>query len=51
LDGSCELQNKTSDSTNGKEFLHKVSDYLFSITVLDGGSGKLVPAPQNLDRG
>ena len=49
LDGSCELRNINSDSTNGKESLHRVSDYLFSITVLHGGSGKV--APQNLDRG
>jgi hypothetical protein len=42
-DGSCELHNISSDSTNGKEPLHKVIDYFFPITVLYGGSGKVVP--------
>jgi hypothetical protein len=43
VDGSCELHNIISDSTNGKESLHKVSDYLLSITVLRGSSGEVVP--------
>lgn len=43
VDGSCGLHNIISDSTNGKDSLHKVSDYLFSITVLHGGLGKVVP--------
>jgi len=43
VDGSCELNNIISDSTNGKESLHKVSDYLLSITVLHDDSDKVVP--------
>lgn len=43
VDGSCELHNIISDSTSGKESLHKVSDYLLSVTVLHGGSGKVAP--------
>jgi hypothetical protein len=44
VDGSCEQHNITSDSINGKESLHTMSDNLLSIPVPHGGKGKVIPA-------